>query len=177
MLANVNSPLQHGDEIVVSPRSISAASGAIPEWLTASEIADGLQVSTETVGDWISTGKLPATNLGTPEHPRWRVYRADLNEYLRSLQPGYKPAPPRDAPGEKLSYSVPEVARMLRKGQDTIRDWINTGKLPAKDVGSAKRRRFQILRTDLQEFLRGRTVAPPPKRSSKRLSQNLVKFY
>ena len=50
------------------------------EWLTVQQIADELQVTIDTVRNWIHLDKdpLPATKLGRD----WRIERKDLIEFL-----------------------------------------------------------------------------------------------
>ena len=62
------------------------------------------------------------------------------------------------AGGEEF-LTVADVARILRLNQQTVRNWIDQGSLPALRVG----RRVRVRRFDFDALLeRGRTVAPPP---------------
>lgn len=54
---------------------------------------------------------------------------------------------PNADPGEFLT--VAEVAEMLKLNQQTVRNWIDQGSLPALRVG----RRVRILRSDLEHML------------------------
>src|SRR5579859_5242154 len=58
--------------------------------------------------------------------------------------------------------TVAEVAEMLKLNQQTVRNWIDQGSLPAFRVG----RRVRIRRSDLEQVLadgyRGGTRPPPP---------------
>lgn len=60
--------------------------------------------------------------------------------------------------------TVAEIARILKLNQQTIRNWIDQGTLPALHVG----RRVRVKRSDFDALLeQGRTVpAPPPGRAS-----------
>ena len=60
--------------------------------------------------------------------------------------------------------TVAEIAELLKLNQQTVRNWIDAGKLPAIRVGE---RRVRIRRSDLVRFLeRGHTApAPEPARS------------
>jgi len=50
--------------------------------------------------------------------------------------------------------TVAEVAELLKLNQQTVRNWIDQGQLPALHAG----RRVRILRSDLERFLeKGRT--------------------
>jgi excisionase family DNA binding protein len=53
--------------------------------------------------------------------------------------------------------TVAEVAALLKINQQTVRNWIDAGKLPAVRVGA---RRVRVTRSDLERFLeQGRTGA------------------
>jgi excisionase family DNA binding protein len=55
--------------------------------------------------------------------------------------------------------TVAEVAEILRLNQQTVRNWIDRGELPAVHVG----RRVRIKRTDFDRLLdRGYTRVPAP---------------
>ena len=65
-------------------------------YLTASETSRLLRVRESKVLAWIRAGELSAADLS--EHPgrghaRWRIARADLDEFLRSRQPTPKARP------------------------------------------------------------------------------------
>lgn len=53
--------------------------------------------------------------------------------------------------------TVAEVAEMLKLNQQTVRNWIDQGSLPALRVG----RRVRIRRTDLERVLERGNTAPP----------------
>lgn len=55
--------------------------------------------------------------------------------------------------------TVAEVAELLKLNQQTVRNWIDQGSLPALRVG----RRVRIRRSDLERVLaKGATKVPPP---------------
>jgi excisionase family DNA binding protein len=54
--------------------------------------------------------------------------------------------------------TVAEVAEMLKLNQQTVRNWIDQGSLPALRVG----RRVRIRRSDLERVLEQGATAPPP---------------
>jgi excisionase family DNA binding protein len=65
--------------------------------------------------------------------------------------------------GEEF-LTVADIARILKLNQQTVRNWIDQGTLPALHVG----RRVRVRRSDSDALLeRGRTAAPAaPERSS-----------
>jgi excisionase family DNA binding protein len=64
---------------------------------------------------------------------------------------------------EESFLTVAEVAELLKLNQQTVRNWIDAGSLPALKVG----RRVRIRRSDLERKLEeGRTTAAPPTRSA-----------
>jgi excisionase family DNA binding protein len=59
--------------------------------------------------------------------------------------------------GEEF-LTVADIARILKLNQQTVRNWIDQGSLPALHVG----RRVRVRRLDVDAFVeRGRTDAPP----------------
>jgi excisionase family DNA binding protein len=61
------------------------------------------------------------------------------------------------------SLTVADIARILKLNQQTVRNWIDQGSLPALRVG----RRVRVRRSDFDALLeRGRTVPPPPSERS-----------
>jgi excisionase family DNA binding protein len=68
--------------------------------------------------------------------------------------------------------TVAEVAELLRLNQQTVRNWIDQGSLPAVRVG----RRVRIRRSDLERVLaEGATGAPDPE--SQDVSQRAEDFW
>ena len=62
------------------------------------------------------------------------------------------------ADGEEF-MTVADIARILKLNQQTVRNWIDQGSLPALHVG----RRVRVRRADFDALLeRGRTGGPPP---------------
>ena len=58
---------------------------------------------------------------------------------------------------EESFLTVAEVAELLKLNQQTVRNWIDQGTLPALHVG----RRVRVRRSDFEALLeRGRTVRP-----------------
>ena len=66
--------------------------------------------------------------------PNWT--RSDRDGTIRQILPAY--------------LTVGEVAELLRLNQQTVRNWIDRGELPAVRVGE---RRVRIRQSDLDEFL------------------------
>jgi excisionase family DNA binding protein len=59
--------------------------------------------------------------------------------------------------------TVADVARILKLNQQTVRNWIDQGTLPALRVG----RRVRVHQADFDTFVdRGRTAPPAPARRS-----------
>ena len=66
-------------------------------------------------------------------------------------------------PGGDEFLTVAEVAGILKLNQQTVRNWIDQGTLPALHVG----RRVRVRRSDFEALLeRGRTVRPKEPRLS-----------
>ncbi len=65
----------------------AGGAGVQPEWLTIEQVADWLQVSTNTIRRYIEDGSLPAVNLGGRAI---RIRRQDLDAWLekRRVEPG-----------------------------------------------------------------------------------------
>ena len=59
---------------------------------------------------------------------------------------------------EESFLTVAEVAEMLKLNQQTVRNWIDQGSLPALKVG----RRVRIKRSDLDAVLERGYRGPPP---------------
>ena len=68
------------------------------------------------------------------------------------------PSPPEP---DETYLTVAEVAETLRLNQQTVRNWIDQGRLPALRIG----RRVRIKRSDFERILKtGATQAPPAPR-------------
>jgi hypothetical protein len=75
--------------------------------------------------------------------------------------------------------TVPELADLLRVGEDRVRRWIKSGALAAIDTSDplSPRRRFVILPESLGEFLRGRSASVPPKPKRRRRRHGAKDYY
>jgi transposase len=60
-------------------------------------------------------------------------------------------------------FTIPEVAKRLRVGQDRVRRWIKRGDLAACNTADAKcrRPRYVVLPKQLAAFVRRRSAAEP----------------
>ncbi|HUE27042.1 MAG TPA: helix-turn-helix domain-containing protein [Solirubrobacteraceae bacterium] len=63
---------------------------------------------------------------------------------------------PESGSHEDAFLTVAEVAEMLKLNQQTVRNWIDQGSLPALRVG----RRVRIRRSDLEQLLEDGRTAP-----------------
>jgi excisionase family DNA binding protein len=61
-------------------------------------------------------------------------------------------------------YTISQVAEKLHKSEQSVRVWLQDGKLPYILV--SERRRL-IAKSDLQDFVNLRKICPPPKRIDK----------
>lgn len=75
-------------------------------------------------------------------------------------------------------YTVTEIAKRLRVGEEKVRAWITSGKLRAINTADVNERkpRYVVLPEALAEFERGRCVTPPPK-PARRKRKAFVKDY
>jgi excisionase family DNA binding protein len=78
---------------------------------------------------------------------------------VRRILDGPKPPPPIDAP----TYTVPQLARLLRVSPGKVRTWIRSGTLAASNVGTT-RPRFVVTKDALDAFLKARQPEPPKRR-------------
>ena len=65
-----------------------------------------------------------------------------------------------NSPNEDPFLTVAEVAELLKLNQQTVRNWIDQGSLPALRVG----RRVRIRRTDFDRLLEEGSTAPGARR-------------
>jgi excisionase family DNA binding protein len=106
------------------------------ELLTVAEVAERLKLNPQTVYNWISAGSLPAARIGRGV----RVRREDFDTLAGSTN--------FDSAEADL-LTVAEVADLLKLNQQTVRNWIDGGRMPAIRIG----RRVRIRRQDLDAIL------------------------
>jgi excisionase family DNA binding protein len=70
-----------------------------------------------------------------------------------------------------------EAARHLRVKSDTVRDWINAGRLKAANTGQGSRPRWRIAQTDLDLFLAARTREPRERQRRKAPPPSPVRYF
>lgn len=63
-----------------------------PDALNAAQVAKTLAVRKQKVLDWIRSGELRASNVGSGYQPRWRITRADLDVFLAGRNPTPRPS-------------------------------------------------------------------------------------
>lgn len=100
--------------------------GPDDELMTVAQVAELLKINQETVRNFIRAGTLAATRVGR----NVRVRHADVEAMTGGVE----------------LLTVAEVAEALKLNQQTIRNWIDQGRLPAVRIGQ---RRVRIRRTDL----------------------------
>ena len=124
--------------------------GRVPEWLTASQAAELLQVHTATVRVWIREGRVPSQKFGGSR----RIPRDELLATQRATPTQAKPKPPtprpapvatvvEDAPveGEVVTISNAEAAQILGVSRPTIERWVRAGRFTMVAVGANKGKR------------------------------------
>jgi transposase len=79
-------------------------------------------------------------------------------------------APTASAAEDGAGFTVAEVARRYRVGEDKIRAWIRRGELAAVNTATVlcARPRWVISHDALAEFERRRAGGPPPKQETRR---------
>jgi excisionase family DNA binding protein len=117
------------------------------ELLTVAEVAERLKLNPQTIYNWINAGSLPHTKVGRG----FRVRVADIETLTDSKDV--------DAADADL-LTVAEVAEMLKLSQQTVRNWIDAGKLPALRMG----RRVRIKRQAIREILEAGASGSIPRR-------------
>jgi excisionase family DNA binding protein len=73
--------------------------------------------------------------------------------------------------------TVAEAARHLRAKTDTVRAWINAGRLKAANTGQGSRPRWRIAQADLDLFLAGRTREPRERQRQKAPPPSRVRYF
>jgi len=85
----------------------------------------------------------------------------------------------RDDTPVESGYTVRDVARRYRVGEDKIRAWIKAGELAAINTAAAicGKPRFIITADALVAFERRRTVGPPPKNPMRKRKIQAFDYY
>ena len=124
------------------------------EVLTASEVADWLELNLETVQRAAKSGRLPARRIGK----EWRFLRAAVADakgirLRRSSTPDEDlfPRSPFEADATAAAgMDAEEAARLLRVKEWTVRSEANQGRLPGWQEGQ----RWRFSRDELLEHMR-----------------------
>jgi hypothetical protein len=89
------------------------------------------------------------------------------------------PEPPSRADELPRGYTVPEVARRYRVGQDKVRGWIRRGELAAVNTADLRcgKPRWVITPDGLAAFEKLRAGGRPPKPSRRRRQSAEIDFY
>jgi hypothetical protein len=82
-------------------------------------------------------------------------------------------------PPPATGFTVREVARLLRVSKDKILAWVKAGQLRGYNTSPARcaKPRYVILPDDLNKFLLGRQVGPPPKPPRRKRRTTLVDYF
>ena len=66
---------------------------------------------------------------------------------------------------DQMGYTVPDVARRYRVGEDKVRAWIKAGELPAINTAATlcAKPRYVVTADALKQFELRRAVGPVPK--------------
>jgi excisionase family DNA binding protein len=82
---------------------------------------------------------------------------------------------------ERQFLTPPDIADQLGCNADRVRNWINSGQLPASNIGDRSRPRWRIRKTDFDDFLMRRSnqseVPPTPPRRRRRPTASSVKEF
>lgn len=124
--------------------------GEIPDWLTASQAAELLQVHPQTIRVWINEGRIPSQKFGGSR----RIPRDQLLARQRASPTRAKPKPrtPRSAPvppvsdeaavsDEIVTISNADAAQVMGVSRPTIERWVRAGRFTMIAVGANKGKR------------------------------------
>ena len=84
--------------------------GSLPpglDYLTIRSVAETTQLSESHIRRAIRCGDLPASNVGTPDHPIWRISRKDLVEWMDGKKGGISKVPPRSSLKDLVERHLP----------------------------------------------------------------------
>ena len=71
------------------------------------EVAETTRLSESHIRRAIRRGDLPASNVGTPDHPIWRISRKDLVEWMDRKKGGTSKVPPRSSLKDLVKRHLP----------------------------------------------------------------------
>jgi hypothetical protein len=71
------------------------------------EVTDTTGLSESYIRRAIRRGDLPASNVGTPDHPIWRISHKDLVEWMDRKKGGTSKVPPRSSLKELVERHLP----------------------------------------------------------------------
>jgi len=106
----VDRPQLSQPEVAVEPQALA--------WLTVAQVAQHLQVSSDTVRGWVASGELPATDVtaaGPRQRRHVRIAEANLQEFLERRQ--FQPLRPAQAPARAKRTTTSGA------GQPPIKDY------------------------------------------------------
>ena len=84
--------------------------GSLPpglDYLTIRSVAETTQLSESHIRRAIRSGDSPASNVGTPDHPTWRISRKDLVEWMDRKKSGTSKVPPRSSLKDLVERHLP----------------------------------------------------------------------
>jgi excisionase family DNA binding protein len=78
------------------------------EYFSPPQAAKLLGVAVDTIHLFIRSGKLKASNLGQAGHPRWKISRTAIEEFMNARSNSRPAARPKPQPAKTLvgSYTV-----------------------------------------------------------------------
>lgn len=69
-------------------RLLQAQTGPVPEWLAIKGAALITGLSAPHIRRAVRSGNLPAANVGTRSRPIWRIFKNDLENWMRERKGG-----------------------------------------------------------------------------------------
>jgi len=99
-------------------------------WLTTTELAKLCGVTTPTARRWVDEGKIPAARFGVTR----RIRREDAEDYLKGN---------KEPPKEWLSPA--DIAAKIGVTDETVRNWIASGKIESVQFGARRKVRRDVV--------------------------------
>ena len=118
--------------------------------MTVADVAERLKLNRQTLYNWVADGTLAHTRVG-------RGVRIRREDYELLAGAGGSDTAEADL------LTVAEVAQLLTVNQQTVRNWIDRGKLDAMHVGRRVRIRRQDLDAVIEAGSSGTTQVEVPK--------------